>query len=166
MDDTDDFGVPLNIMGRHPEDFFSILGRIVALAATLENKILVFYQYLVGRRQDRYTELAVGQLIAKALEQLHRLPPADGELAKEWLLEAKEITEKRNDYVHNMWPAQGDGRLFGWRVPRKRNAQAAITTEGTLEEMRDDLGRLIALLRVNRLNRILGLVSGGQHLDG
>jgi len=132
--ETDDFGVPLNIMGRHPEDFFSILGRIVALAAILENKILVFYQYLVGRRQDDHTELAVRRLIANALQELHRLPPAEGDLATEWLLEAKEITAKRNDYVHNMWPAQGDGRL-------------------------------VALLRVNRLNRILGLVSGGQHLD-
>lgn len=57
--ETDDFGAPLNIMGRHPEDFFSILGRIVALAAILENKILVFYRYLVGRRQEDHTELAV-----------------------------------------------------------------------------------------------------------
>lgn len=71
---------------------------------------------------------------------------------------------ERNDYVHNMWPAQGDGRLFGWRVPKKRNATASITTEATLEEIRGDLNRLVALLQVNRLNGILGLVSGGQHL--
>ena len=72
--ETDDFGVPLNIMGRHPEDFFSILGRIVALAAILENKILVFYRYLVGRRQEDHTELAVGRLIANAAgnEEDHR----------------------------------------------------------------------------------------------
>jgi len=163
-DTPDRFGVPLNIMGRHPDDFFSILGRIVALAAVLENKILVFYQYLVGRRQEDHTELGVGELIANALQELHRLPPADGDLAKEWLLEAKAIASKRNDYVHNMWPAQGDGRLFGWRVPKKRNATAWITTEATLDEMRGDLNRLVALLQVNRLNRILGLVSGGQHL--
>jgi hypothetical protein len=160
------FGVPLNIMGRHPEDFFSILGRIVALAAVLENKILVFYQYLVGRRQDEYTELSVGQLITNALRELHRLPPADGDRAKQWLLEAEAIVAKRNAYVHNMWPAQGDGRLFGWRVPKKRNATEAITSEGTLEEMRVDLNRLVALLQVNRLHRILGLVSGGDHLKG
>lgn len=40
--DTDPCGVPLNIMGRHPEEFFSILGRIVSLAAILENKLLSF----------------------------------------------------------------------------------------------------------------------------
>lgn len=161
----DRFGVPLNIMGRHPEEFFSILGRIVALAAVLENKTLVFYQYLVGRRQDEQTQLGTGQLTAKALQELHRLAPAKSELAREWLLEAGAITAKRNDYVHNMWPAQGDGRLFGWRVPKKRNATESITTEGTLEEMQTDLDRLVSLLQVNRLNRILGLVTGGQHLE-
>ena len=164
--DTDDFGVPLSIMGRHPEDFFSMLGRIVALAAVLENKTLVFYQYLVGRRQDEHTELSVGPLIANALQNLHRLPRGDSDLAKEWLLEAKAITAKRNDYVHNLWPAQGgDGRLFGWRVPKRKNARESIATEGTLEEMRNDLNRLVSLLQVNRLNGILGLVSGGQHLE-
>jgi hypothetical protein len=149
--DTDDFGVPLSITGQHPEDFLSVLGRIVALAAILENGILVFYQYLVGRRQDEHTELGAGQLIAKALPELRRLPPAEGDLAKEWLLEAKAITAKRNNYVHNMWPAQRDGRLFGWRVPKKKDAHASTTVEGTVEEMRDDLGRLVELLRVNRL---------------
>jgi hypothetical protein len=51
-------------------------------------------------------------------------------------------------------------------MPPKKNAKAAIITEGTLDEMRDDLGRLTSLLEVNYLNRILGLVSGGQHLRG
>jgi hypothetical protein len=162
----DRFGVPPNLMGRHPEEFFSILGRIVSLAAILENKILVFYQYLVGRRQDEHTGLFVGQLIANALQELPRLPPADRELAEEFLLEAKAITDKRNDYVHTLWPAQGDGRLFGWRAVSKEKAEtASITTEGTLDEMRDDLMRLVDLLEVNRLNRLLGLVSGGQHLE-
>jgi len=35
-------------VGRHPEEFFSITGGIVTLAATLEQQVLVFYQYLSG----------------------------------------------------------------------------------------------------------------------
>jgi hypothetical protein len=161
----DRFGVPSNLMGKHDEDFVSILGRIVALAATLENKILAFLQYLVGRSQQAHTELSVGQLIEKALKNLHRLPAADREFAEAFLREAKAITAKRNDYVHNMWPAQGDGSLFGWRVPQRKAAQASIMTLITMDDMRDDLGRLVALLEVNRLNRFLGLVAGGQHLE-
>jgi len=163
----DRFGVPPNLMGRHPEEFFSILGRMVALTAILENKILIFYQYLVGRRQDEHTGLFVGQLITNALGGLHPLPPRDRQVGEDFLLEAKAITDKRNDYVHNLWPAQGDGRLFGWRAVSKKKAPAAsMTTEGTLEEMRSDLTRLVDLLEVNRLNNFLGLVSGGQHLEG
>lgn len=162
---SDQFGVPPNLMGQHPEEFFSILGRIVALSAILENKILVFYQCLVGRRQDEHTGLPVGQLIARAQEDLHRLPAGDRQLAEEFLLEARAITDRRNDYVHNLWPAQGDGRLFGWRaVSKKKAPTASISTEGTLEEMRHDLMRVVYLLEVNHISRLLGLVSGGQHL--
>jgi hypothetical protein len=163
---SDQFGVPSNIMGRHDEAFFSMLGRIVALAATLEYKILVFYQYLVGRRQDVFTELTVGQLIARAQKDLHRLnAPEDRQLAERFLLEAKAVSQKRNAYVHNLWPAQSGGSTFGWRMPPKTNAKEAIITEGTLDEMHDDLRRLVALLEVNRLNRFIGLVSGGRHLN-
>jgi hypothetical protein len=161
---TDDYGVPLNIMGRHPEAFFSILGRIVALSATLEYQVLVFHQYLVGRDQTAFTTWGVAKLLREGLKEINRLLPPDRELAEAWLREAKVSTEKRNDYAHNMWPAQVDGHLFGWRIPNRPNAQASIMTQGTMEEMQGDLDRLIALLETRRLHRIQGLVSGGQHL--
>ena len=166
---TDAYGVPLNIMGRHPEEFFSMLGRIVSLAAILENKILSFYQYLVGRSQTEQSELSVSQHIAKSLKELQRLkelerlPQGEVELAQQWLLEAKAITRRKNDYVHSLWPAQGDGKLFGWRVLQRKGG-VVESVELTQDEMRDDLKRLVAVLEVNRLHRFLGLVSGGQHL--
>lgn len=145
----DSFGVPSNLTGNHPEEFFSMLGRIVALSALLENRVLVFYQYLVGRRQDEHTELGVGTLIANALSEIQRLPePADRQLAEQFLMEAKAITGRRNDYVHNLWPAQSDGRLFGWRVPQMKNAQdvrlrrAPTTRCATISEVSSPYSRL------------------------
>jgi hypothetical protein len=161
---TDDFGVPLNIMGRHPEEFFSIMGRIVTLSATLERQVLIFYQHLVGRDQSLYTDWPVAKLIRQARKELKRLPAPDADLARQWLREADGIREARNNYVHNLWPAQGDGRLFGWRVS-SRGSKASITTEKTMDDMRADLDRLIELLKVTRLHRIQALVSGGQHLN-
>lgn len=112
-DNTDDFGVPLNVMGRHPEEFFSIMGRIVTLSATLEYQVLTFYQYLVGRDQSLYTDWPMAKLIRQARKELKRLPAADAELARQWLKEADAIRKERNHYVHNLWPAQGGGQLFG-----------------------------------------------------
>lgn len=160
---TDDFGVPLNILGRHPEEFFSIMGRIVTLSATMEHQVLIFYQYLVGRDQTLYTDWPVSKLIREARKGLKRLPASDADLARQWLREADEIRLARNNYVHNLWPAQGDGRLFGWRVSGP-GPKASITTEKTMDDMRADLDRLIELLKVPRLHRIQALVSGGQHL--
>lgn len=166
LNGTDDYEVPLNITGRHPEEFFSMLGRIVSLAAILENKTLGFYQDLVGSGPEEHIELPVSQLIKKSLKELHRLPQADAELAREWLLEAKSITQRRNDYVHSLWPAQADGKLFGWRIRKQKDGGIVEIVNLTRDDMQADLNRLVALLRTGRLHRIQGLVSGRQHLTG
>jgi len=85
----DAFGVPRNLMGVHPEEFFSLLGRIVALSALLENRVLVFYQHLVGAEPGQYTHLGVGKLIDCAKKKIAVLDPADRKLAEEFLREAK-----------------------------------------------------------------------------
>ncbi|MBV8998239.1 MAG: hypothetical protein JO304_04210, partial [Solirubrobacterales bacterium] len=54
---VDDYGVPSNLMGTHHEDFFALLGRIVALSAVLENHVLVIYQFLVGAAQGEHTNV-------------------------------------------------------------------------------------------------------------
>jgi hypothetical protein len=159
----DAYGVPLNIIGNRSEEFFAAMGRIVGLGATLENKVLGFLQYLVGRDQQAHTELSVSRLIDMALKELHRLPQVDRKFAAEFLAEAKAITTKRNDYVHNQWQAKGDGRFYGWRIPLKKGA-TAVDMVITLDDMRADIARLVALLETKRLHRFQGLVSGGRHL--
>lgn len=159
----DPYGVPLNIMGNRSEEFFAALGRIVGLGATLENKILGFLQYLVGRDQQAHTQLNVSRLIDMALKEPHRLPQVDRRFAEEFLAEAKTITTTRNHYVHNLWQAKGNGRFYGWRIPMKKGA-TAVDMVITLDDMRADIARLVALLESKRLQRFQGLVSGGQHL--
>jgi len=159
----DAYGVPLNIMGNRSEEFFAAMGRIVGLGATLENKILGFLQYLVGRDQQAHTGLSVSRLIDMSVKELHRLPQADRRCAEEFLAEAKAITTTRNDYVHNQWQAKGDGRFYGWRIPMKKGGMA-VDMAITLDDMRADIARLVALLETKRLHRFQSLVSGGQHL--
>lgn len=160
---TDAYGVPLNIMGNRSEEFFAAMGRIVGLGAILENKILGFVQYLVGRDQQAHTKPSVARLIDMALKELHRLPQTDRKFADEFLAEAKAITTRRNDYVHNQWQAKGSGRFYGWRIPMKTGA-TAVDMVITLDDMRADIARLVALLETKRLHRFQGLVSGGEHL--
>jgi hypothetical protein len=97
------------------------------------------------------------------LKELHLLAQADRKFAEAFLAEAKAITTRRNDYVHSQWQAKGDGRFYGWRIPMKTDA-TAVDMLITLDDMREDIARLVALLETKRLLRFQGLVSGGQHL--
>ncbi len=158
---VDDYGVPSNLMGMHHEDFFSLLGRIVASSASLENHVLIVYQSLVRAAQNEYTNVPVGELIKRCRKELERLDsrPSDGQLVEVFLTKAEAMVERRNNYVHNLWPAQPDGRLFGWRPPREKGAREAITVEATLLEMRGDLASLLELLDVSYWHRLLSVVS-------
>lgn len=162
---VDDYGVPSNLIGTHADDFFALLGRIVALSASLENRVLVIYQSLVGAAQNEYTTVPVGKLLKRCHKELHRLDghPGDRQLLEVFLSKAETVIERRNDYVHNLWPAQPGGRLFGWRPPRAKGAQEAITVEATLPEMRNDLASLVELLEVRNWHRLLSVVSSTRH---
>lgn len=114
---VDDFGVPSNLLGRHDEALFSMVGRIVMLSATLENRLLTIYQALKGAAQNEYTNLSMGRLISGSSDELHRLDrrPDHRQMLETFLAEAKAVIERRNHYVHNLWPAQACGTMWGWR---------------------------------------------------
>lgn len=140
-DDVDEFGVPRTLLGDHPPQVWGAIGRTVAVAALLENRLLALLQMLTLSEQSAYaTETPTG-LITK----LRGLAPA-GDPASAgwdtWLDQAADAFEWRNHVVHNLWPAQPDGRLFGWRLGRN----------GELSKMdisRDDLtGRLAELAQI------------------
>lgn len=162
---TDAYGVPSNLLGRHREDLFSMMGRLVMLSATLENRLLSIYQSLMGAAQSEYTNVPVGELIKRCGNELHRLDgrPDHRLLMETFLADANTIIERRNHYVHNLWPAQAGDKLWGWRPSRDKNVLETITIETTLGEMRADLGALVALLEVNRLNGLISIASSGTH---
>lgn len=162
---VDAFGVPSNIHGPHPEEFFSMLGRIVALSATLESNVRTFSEHLAGLPQDALASTNFKDLVKDARGDLERLiAPDDRDLADDFLSRAEAAVLKRHVYAHSMWPAQGGGRLFGWKPNRKTSASATDMISTTLAEMREDVLRFVALCEVPYWHRILSLVSGGEHL--
>ena len=141
-----------------------MMGRIVMLSATLENRLLSIYQALVVAAQSEHTNVPVGKLIKRCGDELHRLDsrPEHRLLLETFLADAKAIIERRNHYVHNLWPAQAGDKLWGWRPSRDKNVLEAVTVETTLGEMRADLEALVALLEVNRVNGLISIVSSGR----
>ena len=167
MPTVDEFGVPSNILGPHPEEFFQMLGRIVALAAALESNLRVFCEYLAGLPQGALASSSFKDVIRTGLRQLDRLADHDDRsLAKDFLTRGEACVLKRHVYAHSLWPAQPGGQMYGWKRSRKKTAAAVDETgdDQTLDQMRADLAEFVALCEVPYWHRVLSLVSGGHHL--
>jgi hypothetical protein len=156
---TDRLGVPHTLMGLHDEDFFAVLGRIVPLCALLENHLLTVCQGLTGSGQHEHTRRSASKLIELSEHELVTLTDgADRQLVEDFLSSAAKLMERRNDYVHSLWQAQGGERLFAWRPFRDPTDQAAMMLETNLEEMEAYLASLIDVLDSSKWRRIQQIV--------
>jgi hypothetical protein len=157
--DIDDYGLPLDVLGFHPDEFFSAIGRVVCVCAVLEDKVATLRHTLERARQGSFTLQPMTQQIRRARDLSRRLPEPAPETIGAFCDRAETAFARRNELVHSSFPAQADGRLWGHRPVRdKINADgSAQTVETTLEELCafiSELGRL-----VHDFNKIHGLAS-------
>lgn len=142
---VDEFGVPDLFFGPHPEEFYSGIGRAVALSAPLEDNLRVLLEALRGADRAKYASKLASGLVAE-LRDAAPAPSGDG---PDWrgftafLDRASRAITYRNDLVHNLWPAQADGHLFGHRTNLKTGERLMTTT--SMEELRATVLELVAL---------------------
>lgn len=164
---TDRFGVPGKVFGAHDEDFFSALGRVAALSALVEHQALGTFQTMTNALQSEHSQLPAGQLIEKACKAL--LPindDQDKQTLQRYFKDVSAALRERNDYIHNLWPAQPGDRLFGWRHSRVKNAPADKqyeSLETTMDELRDFILRLVELIQ--RRDRVYVAACALQQLE-
>lgn len=157
MPTIDEFGVPSNIFGRQPEEFFQMLGRIVALASSVEYTFRVFYEHVAPLEAQDKVPGSFAQLVKESRRLLPRLlSAADRQFAQSYISDAEKAVSRRHEYVHSLWPAQGSGRLFRWKPGRLRNS-VSQSEELTLKQMRRDIAALVAVCEVQRRNRFISL---------
>lgn len=145
----DRFGVPANILGQHPEDVYALAGRIVMLSALLEDRQRTLLQTLNDVADTEYA----GEPVRRVIVRLGEAVSEAATLEMEWrgaerLLERSgEAFEFRNAVVHNLWPAQPDGTLFGHRQhPRTGYRQITVAS---IDEMTDAVRTLVDLIGEN-----------------
>ncbi|AGW41429.1 ATP-dependent Clp protease, ATP-binding subunit [Leifsonia xyli subsp. cynodontis DSM 46306] len=150
----DAFGVPQTIFGRRDEEFYGAIGRIAGLSALIEYQALTIYQTMKNAAQTTDTQLSASQLLEKAFKEFKELAPvgddADRHVLFQYYSDVKTILRARNDYIHNLWPAQPGEALFGWRPnPDKTNRadQPTTTTQTSMDELRAFILQLVELVR-------------------
>lgn len=148
---VDRFGVPSNLLGDHGEDFYGLIGRIAGLSALLEHQAHVVYETMINATQDQCARLPAGQLVCKALKEANSVEDESARLIlQDYFSRVAAALKRRNDFIHNLWPAQADGRLFGWRPSRAKSVDPKNpdeTLETTLAEAKDFVLNLVSLVQ-------------------
>ena len=163
---VDGFGVPSDILGPHPEEFFQMLGRIVALSAALERNVRLVCDRLASATEGAFSADSFGQAVKTGRKNLARfLEDSDRALAADFLARSESAILKRHAYAHSLWPAQAGGEMYGWKLSRKATSAGVDEISQTLDDMRADLAALVALCEVPYWHRLLGAVSSEHHLQ-
>jgi len=159
---TDRYGVPANLLGSIPEEYFALLGRIVAVAGVVEIQIAHLHAALSDEPQARSFGLSSG----RALQELRALLKGDSPIparptldvaTRKGLRQLEERLRKamyrRNEYLHGPWTESFDGRVFTWRpLPadqsQEQDSPGVNATQGAYvdeQDLRSFLTTLVSL---------------------
>ena len=72
----DSFGIPDDLLGPHPEEFYGAVGRIVTLSALLENGLLALVEKLKPDAQHSLAKMSAADLVAEGKRHLPRFDDA------------------------------------------------------------------------------------------
>jgi hypothetical protein len=160
--DVDEYRLPAGVLGRHPDEFYGALGRIVGVSAVLEDKVTILRHTLANAQQDEFTHEPVSSQIKAARTLCQGLPDHAASRIKEFLDAAQEAFVRRNDLVHSSFPAQPDGRVWGHRPTRARDVTdgTAATVETSIDDVRAFIAHLADL--VESFNGVHALAATGR----
>ena len=140
-DEVDEFGVPVNLLGLHPPEVWGAMGRTVALAALLEDRLVALLQMLTLSEQSAYAKSTPTDVIAALRAQAPAGEPTWSGWDR-WLDRALVAFEWRNHIVHDLWPAQPGGRFYGHRLGR---GGERISVDTTSDELMRQLVELVGI---------------------
>lgn len=146
---VDEFGLPEDLFGPHPEWFFPALGRVVAVCALLEERALNLAAAIAFVQPSTLTMKPLAELAKQAKQGARGIDEITVKLGvalitdavNKFFDEAREVMKRRNDVVHSIWPAQPGEEQFGWRPPRAQDDGAVRITSDNSQDSFTDLIR-------------------------
>lgn len=140
---TDRFGIPDSIFGIHGDDFYGGIGRVAVLSALIEHQALGILQTMTSSLQSEHSRLPANQLIDKACKTLNSINDCESRtVLLSYFNDIEAALRRRNDYIHSLWPAKPEGRLYGWRAGRRKN----VPTEWQYEALETNMNELEELI--------------------
>jgi hypothetical protein len=126
-DARDEFGVPFRFFGHQSEAVWGLIGRTAAVAALLEDHLVVMLQLLTLSDQTSFSKLSPTRLCELLAGEAPTDDPA-WDKWDAWLTDVGRVLEERNEVVHSLWPAQAGNRRFAHRMDRKTGRRVSLDT--------------------------------------
>ena len=146
---SDAYGIPDNMFGEVPEEFFAMIGRIVMVTSFLELRVLDLLTELEQTPQDVHAGKSGTDLIKGCRRRLGDYDPAFAAAAGAVLDRVRVALDQRNAVVHSIWPAPGVDSAYGWRPVRggrEPSWQPNKSTEVTGPGLRDIIASSAAIV--------------------
>jgi hypothetical protein len=146
---SDRFGVPDNMFGPVPEDFYALVGRIALVATLVEDRMLGVLWALDDQPQETYAGLPAFEISGQIDKRLHLVDNALGARVRAALIRAKGAMDKRSAVVHSLWPNPGLEVAQGWRsrrLPKSLGGGSEIVwTPASEQTLAADIAELVDL---------------------
>ncbi|WP_030484450.1 hypothetical protein [Nocardioides aequoreus] len=143
----DSYGIPDQLFGQVPGQFYAVVGRVTMLGALLEQRLLELLWAVDDGPPSLHAGKPVSQLMRFIEERLASQPDDLCADAREVLSSVSLVLEDRNAIVHSLWPEPTLKIAFSWR-PRtlKRRATAQEGMQGefvTRQDLRAVISKLV-----------------------
>lgn len=144
--------IPERIYGPVQDEVYTLIGKVVAIGAFLEDCLLQLLWALDNKRQDIHAGASASELSTLIEPCLDRI--SDDSLQdriKQALEQSKDLMAIRNAVAHSLWPNATLDRMHGWRPKRgkgKTPADWIVWVELSGPQLRDAIERMVVLSSV------------------
>jgi hypothetical protein len=149
---SDRFGVPENMFGPVPDDFYGLVGRIALVSTLLEDKVMTMLYSLDTKPHPTYAGLPASQVAPEIRKRLKRRAEVLGEALvgeiDDAVTASATVLDQRHALIHSLWPNPTLDKAQGWRSKRVKGSEQGseiIWTETNKDKLQACLDELVRM---------------------
>lgn len=146
---TDRYGIPENMFGEVPEDFYALVGRIALVSTLVEDRLLGILWALDDQPQPTHAGHSASRIKELVEARLHKVSSPVADRIQSLLDRISKALERRHALVHSLWPNPTEHQAEGWRSRRLPKALGGgseiVWTQTSVDALQVDLRDLIDL---------------------
>lgn len=115
---ADRYGIAETLFGPVDDEFYGLMGRIVMVATLVEDRVLMLLWSVDTEPQPTHAGKPFRQLTTLIRDRIEGLPDGVRSDIAAVVTRASDAMDRRNEFVHSLWPNPTLEQAQGWRSKR------------------------------------------------